>query len=84
MESTAGAGPLGLDDLRNEQTRLLSKVTGVDSRGGKIAAREPGWDQLSVHTLHARTRALEAELDFHQDLLKQLQTPEKVLGTKQT
>ena len=67
---------MSLDDLRQEQSRLLSQVSGrLGSRAGPKSLPLPADLSDPTMQLQARTGALQAELDFHKDLLDQLTTP---------
>ena len=95
---------LGLSDLRNEQATLLHRMEANNTENfspsikqrAKAAtdAAEAAYSTTDVATptgvaaLQARTSALNAELEFHKDLLNQLLTPpgkpsSRALGTDQ-
>ena len=79
LSNMAGIGLDDLrDDLRQEQNEILAKLDMPIFEQKKQLQQQQQQQQTTangVAAIHARTSALNAELEFHKDLLNQLMTP---------
>ena len=63
------------DDLRQEQSDLLAQMKMPAFDNQQRQRQQQRTTANGVAAIHARTSALNAELEFHKDLLNQLMTP---------